>query len=251
MGKVKTILEQITPELHTFSRPISRFGLLKIGARSAVLVLRDGSLVITSPVSLDDDDSPLAYVRDKLGGRVRLLIAPDLAHWLSIEQWSKEFPEAKLIGVEGHDKKTGSKVHWDSLFTSETDPKVVLDKYSVANDLDFAYFGGFVGKDLITYHRQPRAIVEADLIFNLPATSQYGGKTPGGLTSLMNKLNINSHWSRRFLWSVGTKDKALMRSAARIVSNWDFEIIVPCHGNVIKQDGKAAWDWVFQRFLTP
>lgn len=133
--------------MHTFSRPFSRFGLLKIGARSTVLVLGDGSLAITSPISLDSDTAPLEYVKQRLGGRVRLLIAPDLAHWLSIERWAKEFPEAKIVGVEGHEQKTGSKVNWDTLFTKSTNSNDVLQKYGVSKDLDFCYFGGFVGKE--------------------------------------------------------------------------------------------------------
>lgn len=249
MVTVKTTIEQISSNLHTFSRPFSRFGLLKIGARSAVLVLSDGSLVITSPISLDNDDAPLRYVRETLGGNVKLLIAPDLAHWLSIEQWAREFPDAKLVGVEGHNNKTGTNVHWDTLFTWDTDPRKISEKYGVASELDFAYFAGFVGKDLVTFHKPSKAIIEADLIFNLPATSQYQGKVPGGLTRLLNRLNIESEWSRRFLRSIGTKDEAQMRSAARAVSAWDFDIIIPCHGNVVFQNGKEAWDWVFERFL--
>lgn len=244
----KTVIRQITPTLHTFSRPFSRFGLLKIGARSAVLILSDGSLAITSPVSLEEDDAPLHYIKNQLGGQVKLIIAPDLAHWLSVSSWSKEFPKAKLIGVEGHDKKTGSTVHWDTLFTSRTDDEAVLAEYGVTEDLAFAYFAGFVGRDLVTLHKPSKAIIEADLIFNLPAGQQYG-KVPGGLTSLMNVLRIDSQWSRRFLWYVGSKDEQQMSSAARIVSDWDFHIIVPCHGDIVEKGGKDAWDWVFARFL--
>lgn len=112
-----------------------------------MLVLQDGSLAITSPISLDSDPGPLDYVKQNLGGRVRFLIAPDLAHWLSIARWSKEFPEAKIIGVEGHDQKTGSSVKWDTLFTKDTNSHEVLRKYGLSEDLDFCYFGGFVGKE--------------------------------------------------------------------------------------------------------
>lgn len=145
----QTVIRQVSPTLHTFARPFGRFGVLKIGARSAVLVLRDGSLAITSPISLNEDSAPLAYVKTQLGGRVKLLIAPDLAHWLSVERWAREFPEAKIIGVEGHDGKTGSRVKWDTLFTVQTDVRQILQQYGVEDDLDFCYFGGFVGKESV------------------------------------------------------------------------------------------------------
>lgn len=37
--------------------------------------------------------------------------------------------------------------------------------------------------------------------------------------------------------------------AASIVSGWDFDRIIPCHGAVIESGGKHAWDSTFQKVL--
>lgn len=148
---VATIIECLHPAVHTFSRPFSRFGLLEIGARSTVLVLGDGRLAVLSPISLEEDAGPLEYVRTVLGGRVALLICPDLAHWLAVAAWSRAFPSASVVGVEGHDGKTRRRrrqeVRWDTLFTADTVVGEVLERYGVAADLDFCYFAGFVGRE--------------------------------------------------------------------------------------------------------
>lgn len=102
---------------------------------------------------------------------------------------------------------------------------------------------------LVTFHPPSKTIVEADLLFNLPAKQQYAGNAPGGLTRLMNVLTSYSVWSRRFLWYIGCKDEAQMRKAAAIVSTWDFENLIPCHGDVLLGNGKDAWEWVFDRFI--
>lgn len=238
----KTIIREVSPGLHTFSREFSRFGIFKIGARSALLKLKDGTYAITSPISIKDDKEPLEYV--KRLGTISLIIAPDLAHYLSVPQWIAEFPAAKVIGVDGHATKLKD-VKWDYLFTPTSD-RTYPNTLSDAVGLEFAYFSGFKGRDLVVLHKLSKAIVEADLVFNLPALEQYG-YAPGGCSGLMNGLRKDSSLSQKFVWFMGA-DKANMSACAKQVNAWDFEIIVPCHGNLI-MNGKETWSFVFRRYL--
>lgn len=263
-AETKTIIKEVTPTLHTFSRPFKRFGVFKIGARMTALVLSDGSLALTSPISIssreEEEEGPgsgatqgevegaVAYVKTRLGGRVRLIIAPDLAHYLSVSAWSRAFPEAKCIGVEGHAAKCPD-VKWDLLFSASTDAAAVARRYGVEGQLAFRYFHGFKGRDLVTFHAASRSIVEADLVFNLPAREQYGGVAPTGLGGWMNVLRKDSVWSRRILWALGKGDRGDMARGAADVLKWGFENIVPCHGDLVLGDGKQVWAWVFERYL--
>ena len=120
-------------------------------------------------------------------------------------------------------------------------------KSRVENDLEFAYFAGFEGRDLVTLHKKSKSLVEADLIFNLPALEQYGFK-PSGCKGMMNILSKNSKWSQKLIWQLG-KDKGNMSRQAKVVQGWEFENIVPCHGEVILGDGKEVWEFVFERYL--
>ena len=37
--------------------------------------------------------------------------------------------------------------------------------------------------------------------------------------------------------------------AASIVSSWDWDRLIPCHGDVIETGGKHAWDATYQKVL--
>jgi hypothetical protein len=40
-----------------------------------------------------------------------------------------------------------------------------------------------------------------------------------------------------------------MAVCAKTVSGWDFDRIIPCHGDVIETGGKAKWDKVYDWYL--
>lgn len=39
------------------------------------------------------------------------------------------------------------------------------------------------------------------------------------------------------------------RQAKRVSREWEFERIIPCHGDVVEKDAKGAWDSVMKWFL--
>ena len=61
----------------------------------------DGGLVVHSPIALDD------AMRGEVDaiGPVRCVIAPNLYHHLHAGTWAAAFPEARLVGPEGLEKK--------------------------------------------------------------------------------------------------------------------------------------------------
>ena len=48
--------------------------------------------------------------------------------------------------------------------------------------------------------------------------------------------------ARRF---VACKDRASFAASARRVADWDFDRIIPCHGDVIETGGNAVFRRVF------
>jgi len=60
----------------------------------------------------------------------------------------------------------------------------------------------------------------------------------------------NMAWQKRATWyGPGSSDRAAFGESARRVSGWDFDRIVPCHGDVIETGGKAKWDTLFSWFM--
>ena len=104
-------------------------------------------------------------------------------------------------------------------------------------------------------------MIEADLLFNLPATEQFSksGVDPqsGILTKLFGGI-MNTRgdmvWQKRFLWYAASKqDRAgFAESAKKIKSSWDVERIIPCHGDVIETGGKSILDkamaWFYEKY---
>jgi hypothetical protein len=50
------------------------------------------------------------------------------------------------------------------------------------------------------------------------------------------------------VWAGGS-DKEAMKKDVKTVAGWDFERIIPCHGDVIEKDGNKAWREVFKWYL--
>ncbi|EEB91971.1 hypothetical protein MPER_09587, partial [Moniliophthora perniciosa FA553] len=56
----------------------------------------------------------------------------------------------------------------------------------------------------------------------------------------VGNLTPYSWLHQKFSWSMG-EDKEAMKRDVKTVTGWDFERVIPCHGDVIEKDGKKAW----------
>ena len=96
-----TTIRNLNQNITTFSAPFNRFGLFKIGARSTAIKLANNDVIVVSAIKSE------SKIQDALKGmgKVAYLVAPDVEHHLSLEEYSKLYPDAKLIGVEGIQEK--------------------------------------------------------------------------------------------------------------------------------------------------
>ena len=47
-------------------------------------------------------------------------------------------------------------------------------------------------------------------------------------------------WHKRFLWyAAGGKDRAGFADSVKRINAWDYDRVIPCHGDVIETGGKA------------
>ena len=86
-------------------------------------------------------------------------------------------------------------------------------------------------------------------MMNLPATEQFSlsGIDPAGgfptrvFTSFMN-LRGEMTGQKRFMWyALAAQDRKGFAESCRRISGWDFDRIVPCHGDVIETGGKSVF----------
>lgn len=245
------VIRDVTPQITTFSTPFLRFSRIKIGGRGTLVKLASGNLAIISPVALTDDVRATISAK---GGSLKYIVAPDIEHHIFVTPWARAFPDAEVIGVEGLPEKResdpatkGVKFHHVYSASNQRDLKV-------SDEFDREFAAEFVhahqNKELALLHRPSRTLIEADLLFNLPATEQFSKSGQAATSGLLTKLfgaimntRGDATWQKRALWyGAAGKDRLAFKESAARISAWDFDRIVPCHGDVIETGGKAKWD---------
>ncbi|KAK3694282.1 hypothetical protein B0T22DRAFT_66347 [Podospora appendiculata] len=257
------VMRDVTPSITTLSLPFKRFGIIPIGGRATLVKLTSGGLVVFSPVALTEE------VRAKvlaMGNDVRYIIAPDIEHHIFISEWKSAYPAAQLIGPAGLPEKRAKLVgedlkisndRFDHVFTSQNKGTFAI---TPEFDADFAYefVDAHPNKELVFFFRPDRVLIEADLMFNLPATEQYSrvpgedGK-PGWMGWIFTKLQStagDAKGQKQFLWHLASRgDRPAFNESVRRIAEWDFETVIPCHGDVIQRNGKQVFEKVFEWHL--
>jgi len=191
-------------------------------------------------------------------------VALDYEHHIFISEWAKEYPGAKIIGPEGlpekrakaKDEKIGNE-DFSVVFTKANKRDI---KISEEFDADFVYeyVDGHANREIVFLYKPEGVLIEADLLFNLPATEQYS-KVPeeqrgsGLLQKIFGALQTTAGdavWNKRFQWYLVSKDRASFSDSVKIIEQWDFNTIIPCHGDVMEGDGKAIFRKIFEWHLT-
>jgi len=203
--------------------------------------LQDGSVWLLASTKADDE----TLNKIKEIGPVKYIVAPDVGHYLNLRNFAAAFPDAKVIGVEGLEAKLpGFEFH--GLYGK--DPAGTT--YGYEGEIVGHYFSGFENKDVAFLHIASKTLIEADLLFNLPAREQYS-KSKESATTWVPFVGSLSPWKRihrTMLKSLG-KGVVAMKEDAKIVASWDFDRVIPCHGDVIETRGKDGWLTAYQNFL--
>ncbi|KAI1379017.1 hypothetical protein F4677DRAFT_355594 [Hypoxylon crocopeplum] len=259
------VIRDITPNVVTVSVPFARFGILRVGGRGTIIRLTSGTLAVFSPVALTPEVQAKV---SSLGGNVGYLIAGDIEHHIFLSEWAAAYPGAKLLGPKGlqekraavqNDPRIGSEEFtfvWDE---SNQHSNAVSPEF--AADFEVEYVPAHPNKEIALFYKPDRVLIEADMLFNLPAIEQYS-RVPAAQKAAHGLLNrvfeaVNSTAGeakglKRFLWyaiSNGAKDRAGFNESVRRIDAWDFDTIVPCHGETVVGGGKALWRKAFEWHL--
>lgn len=203
---------------HTFGW---QAGLIPIPVRMTVIRLGDGQLVLHSPVPIS------RKLRDELEalGRVAFIVVPK-AHGKFAEQAALSFPEARLLSAPSAPSRRRSVEFHASL--ADQPPA------EWAGHVESHLVQGFPLQEVVLFHRPSRTLVLTDLCFNIQRSSSRVGRL---------FFRANGMWRHfgpsRILRRVVTDRAAFRRSLERVLQ-WDFERIVPGHGDVLEHGGPAA-----------
>lgn len=225
---------------------------------NAQVRLQSGALAVFSPIALTPD---VRTTLQKLGNNVQYLSALDFEHHLFISEWAKAFPNAKLLGPDGLSEKrekaqepAGTK--FQHIWTQKNKADFEVDP-DFDREFDYEYVGSHGNKELVFFHKPDKTLIEADLMFNLPATEQYSKTREGATSGMLTKLFVGlmsaegtALWQKRFLWyAASAKDRPGFNKSIRKIDTWDFQRIIPCHGDVIESGAKGIFKNVFEWHL--
>ena len=194
------------------------------------------------------------------------IIAPDIEHHIFISEWAKAYPDAKLIGPSGLPEKRAGMLDdpkidantFDVVFHKDTKRETKISEEFDA-DFDYEYVDGHANLELVFLYKPEKVLIQADLMFNLPAIEQYS-RVPqdqmpksGVLDKVFTSVQStegSAIWMKRFIWYIAGKRRESFNDSVQRIAGWDFVTIIPCHGEVITEKAKEVYNKVFDWHLT-
>ncbi len=250
------ITTQLTPNLTIHSAPFIRQGVT-FGARTTFIKLNGGSLVIFSPMPFGNEmQGALDIITDskKEEEKVKYLVAPDFEHYMGIKSWKDKFPKAQILTIKELNEKLpkNSNCEINHCLTPEMGNKVLkttdLSKIGIEedfiNEIEIVYFPTHVNKEIVLFHKPTNTLIEADLMLNMPPTSQH----PDGVSFVTKHMKAGSGVSN-FLTKKVMGDKRTASDGIGSVLGWDFDRIIPCHGEVIERGAKQVFEANFKEYI--
>jgi hypothetical protein len=202
-------------------------GLVQIPVRMTIIRLDDGKLILHSPVPIS------AGIREDLAalGPVGFIVVPQ-THGRFVSHAVQAYPSAQLLAAPSTPRRRKSVPFHASLI--EEPPA------AWAGQVESLLVRGFRLNEVLLFHRPSRTLLLTDLCFNIQ-------RSPSRIARTF--FRANGMWQRfgpsRIIWRVGVSDHELFKNSLERAFLWDFERIVPGHGDVIEHGGPAeirsAW----------
>jgi hypothetical protein len=213
------MLERLAENLWAAESSV-RFLGARLPTRMTVVRLRDGSLWVHSPVTLD------AKLREEVDplGPIRWLVAPSRYHHLGVADWSREYRDARIWAAPGLPEKRGD-LAFHALLSDEAPPEW-------AGEIDQAVFWSLpIFNEVVFCHRESRTLIVSDLVFNIHEHAS-------ALVRL--GLRLDGAW-RRFgpshLVRLSIRDRRRALATIEQMLRWDFDRLIMSHGRVLQSGG--------------
>ncbi|CAM2005524.1 hypothetical protein [Acanthopleuribacter pedis] len=207
------MMEQIVAGVFCARRPL-RFLGVEVGARMTVLQL-DGGLLY-SPIDVDEQAVTAL-------GKPRWVVAPNKLHHLFAGPWLER-------GLEGWAAPGLAEKRSDLNFVGTLD----RGEHPFGDAVETLTLTCFpMTNEVVLFHRPSRTLVVTDFVFNFAPTAPWftrfamrgAGCYPGCRASHLERALMKRDVARREL-------ATMLR--------WDFERIIPAHGEVVTGDARRA-----------
>jgi glyoxylase-like metal-dependent hydrolase (beta-lactamase superfamily II) len=215
--------------LWTDTQPLVLAGL-PVGRRVAVARAADGRLVVFSPLRGTPED--IRALRDL--GEISAFVVPSRFHDLFYPKYFGAFPKARFLG---------------SSAIRDEHPDWPLTEI----DGDTPELAGFAWQmiagmpkvdEQVFLHQATRTLLIADALFNVPAPTSLLARLVSWAADIGGGAPRQSRFGR-----MNVRDRAAFAASVEKVAAWDFDRIVPGHGDVIERDGQRVWREAFRTLL--
>jgi len=216
------MLRELAPDLWVAERP-QRFLGLEVGARMTVIRLRDGSLLLHSPLRLDSE------LRGELDARgpVRFAVAPNRLHHLYAGEVVRAYPDVRLWVGPGVERKRPD-LQIAGVLDDEAPPEW-------RGEVDQVFFRGRPYENEVVFlHRASRTLLLCDLAFN------FGPQVPWATRLVARVLGSYRHFGPSRFDPLLIRDRVASRRSLEQILAWDFDRVVLAHGDVFETGGRAA-----------
>lgn len=209
-------LERVTDDLWAAQDTLRFLGLL-MPVRMTVIRLENGGLWLHSPLRPTED----LVAQVSALGPVQHLVAPSNLHHLFIGEWKRRFPDARMHGASGLAAKRPD-LAFDAILgeAATTAP-------AWGADIEHLRIEGVPRLDESVFlHRPSRTLLVTDLVFNL-SRLQGLARLAFWLMGISGRVAQSPEW-RRY-----TRDKQAVRQSMERLLAWDFDRLVPAHGDIV------------------
>lgn len=205
----------------------------RFNARMSLVRLKNGSLFIHSPCSIDDD------LKKQINGlgKVEYIVAPGYYHYFYVESAQRAFPEAETLICPGIERKKPL-MKFDWFLGDRPDSRLAEDFEQVL------LRGNKYIWEIAFFHKATKTLLLVDLIEN------FTEKTQGVNWSLKLWWKLVFHmWQNPKPapeYQFGWQNRDAARESLQKILQWDFNTIILSHGDVIEHNAKEAalraWD---------
>ena len=194
----------------------------EFGTRMTVIRLRAGSLLLHSPIPINER---LKEEIDAIG-EVKYLVAPNRFHLLHIGSCLESYPEAQVWGAPRLPEKRKD-IKFEGVIKRDT-------KFGKDGELQHLLFEGMpLMNEVVFYHPESRTLIVSDLLFNFPKDVSFGFGLFLRLFGLHGEPCLS--WLERLFL---IKDRNKARESAKKVLSLDFDRVVLAHRDIIPAGGK-------------
>ena len=227
------MLAAFGPSLYVADGPTVSFLGFPYPTRMAVVKLTDGGAWVWSPVALTEE---LLSAIEAIGP-VRHIVSPNKIHHLFLDDWVKQWPDARLYAPPGLARKK-PELRFYAELRDEPDP-------AWATDIDQVIFRGSIAmEEVVFFHRASRTAIIGDLVQRFPAAKVSGWR---GLLMRLDGL-VGESGSTPREWRASFLRRGPARAARDKVLGWKAERLLIAHGDCSQSDATAiltrALGWI-------